>query len=180
LRSLRNPPDSSRGRFNLRPAVNITEDDRLRKIVNHLQERGHRITPQRYSILKVLVESREHPSAEAIYRELGTIFPTMSLATVYKTLALLKQEGEVLELGFSDLGNRYDGNKPYPHPHVICTDCGAVVDPPPFDLEKITREIIRATGFTIMTHRLDFYGLCPACQEKSQHFAPTTDKQGSR
>jgi Fur family peroxide stress response transcriptional regulator len=153
--------------MNLSPAENINIENRLRQIVTHLQESGHRITPQRYSILKVLVESRKHPSAEDIYRELSTVFPTMSLATVYKTLTLLKEEGEVLELGFSDLGNRYDGNKPYPHPHVICTNCGAVVDPPHFDVEKITRKMIHATGFTIKTHRLDFYGLCPACQENS-------------
>lgn len=160
--------------MNLSSVVNITEENRLRQIVGRLQQSGHRITPQRYSILKVLVESREHPSAEDIYRELSASFPTMSLATVYKTLTLLKQEGEVLELGFSDLGNRYDGNKPYPHPHVICTDCGAVVDPPHFDVEKMTREMIRATGFAIKTHRLDFYGLCPACREKSQHGATST------
>jgi Fur family peroxide stress response transcriptional regulator len=147
-------------------------------MVSHLQESGHRITPQRYSILKVLVESEEHPSAEDIYRKLSDIFPTMSLATVYKTLTLLKQEGEVLELGFSDLGNRYDGNKPYPHPHVICTACGAVVDPPHFDVEILTREMVLATGFTIKTHRLDFYGLCPACQEKSDRFAPAAEEQG--
>ena len=60
-------------------------------------------------------------------KSLRTQFPTISLATIYKTLTLLKEEGEVLEI---DLHNdsRYDGNKPYPHPHLICTQCGKIAD----------------------------------------------------
>ena len=55
------------------------------------------------------------------------VFPTTSLATVYKTVALLKELNEVLELGFPEGSNRYDGNKPYPHPHLICTKCNIFV-----------------------------------------------------
>jgi Fur family peroxide stress response transcriptional regulator len=93
------------------------------------------LLPQRLAIFKVLASSEGHPSAESIYGELIENYPTMSLVMVYKTLALLKQEGEMLELQFSDLGNRYDGNKPYPHPHVICTGCREIVDPSLMDLE---------------------------------------------
>jgi len=146
---------------------NIAPAGRVEQMVMRLKEKGHRITPQRHYILKVLAHSQGHPSAEDIYSELIDNFPTMSLATVYKTLSLLKKEGEVLELGFSNLGNRYDGNKPYPHPHVICTSCGKVVDPPNFDLGKITEQMVDETGFTIKTHRLDFYGLCPECNKQT-------------
>ena len=90
----------------------------------------------------------------------------MSLAKVYKTISLLKQKGEVLELEFSDLGNRYDGSKPYPHPHVISTGCGSIVDPSFLDMEEIARTMISETGFRIVGHRLDFYGLWPSCQNK--------------
>ena len=55
--------------------------------------------------------------------------PTTSLATVYKTVALIKELGEVLELAFGDGSNRYDGNKPYPHPHVVCIKCKTIIDP---------------------------------------------------
>ncbi len=103
-------------------------------------------------------------SEEKIYEALQAHYPTMSRATVYKTINLLKKEGEVLELEFSDLGNRYDGNRPYPHPHVICTVCATITDPSHLDLDKITGKMMEETGFKIMTHRLDFYGLCPQCQ----------------
>lgn len=135
-------------------------------MVKRLKDGDYRITPQRYAILKVLGSSHLHPSAEDIYAELIDTFPTMSLATVYKTLNLLKSENEVLELEFSDLGNRYDGNRPYAHPHVICTDCGSIVDPSQLDLEEITKNMMNETGFKIETHRLDFYGICPDCQTK--------------
>lgn len=137
---------------------------RLQQMVERLKIRDFRITPQRYAVLKVLLNSPDHPSAETIHAQLIEHYPTMSLATVYKTINLLKREGEVLELEFSDLGNRYDGNRPYPHPHVICTECGKIIDPSQFDLNEITKKMTKETGFKIMTHRLDFYGICPDCQ----------------
>lgn len=145
----------------------LTAKERVEQMVSRLKAGDHRITPQRLAILKILASSSGHPSAETIHSALVEHYPTMSLATVYKTLALLKREGEVLELQFSDLGNRYDGNKPYPHPHVICTGCGKITDPSLLNLDEITRKMMAETGFTIVAHRLDFYGICPDCQEKS-------------
>ena len=131
----------------------------------HLKvENNHKLTPQRLAIVKILSRSEGHPDVEKIYEHLQDDFPTMSLATVYKTINLLKREGEILELEFSDLGNRYDGRKPYPHPHVICTECGKIIDPSHLDLEEITSKMMKETGYKILTHRLDFYGVCPNCQ----------------
>jgi Fur family transcriptional regulator, peroxide stress response regulator len=139
-------------------------ENRLQQMLDRLKSSDCRITPQRYAVLSVLANSSDHPSAESIHLELVDNFPTMSLATVYKTLNLLKREGEVLELGFSDLGNRYDGKKHHPHPHVICTECGKIIDPSHLNLAEITEKMMAETGFKIVTHRLDFYGLCPDCQ----------------
>jgi Fur family transcriptional regulator, peroxide stress response regulator len=141
-------------------------EQRMAAMVQRLKEAECRITPQRLAILEVLVQSNGHPSAEDIYRQLVKSFPTMSPATVYKTLSLLKSQGEVLELEFSDLANRYDGKKPYPHPHVICTECGLIVDQTFLGLEEITGRVMAETGFTISTHRLDFFGVCPNCRGK--------------
>ncbi len=138
---------------------------RLQQMVDRLRESDCRITPQRYAVLRVLAESTDHPSAESMYANLIDQYPTMSLATVYKTIHLLKLRGEILELEFSDLGNRYDGKKPYPHPHVICTECGKIVDHEQLDLQAIINRMMAETGFKIVTNRLDFYGICPDCQE---------------
>jgi Fur family peroxide stress response transcriptional regulator len=119
-----------------------SSENKLEQMVKRLKESDNRITPQRYAILNILAHSLEHPSTESIYDKLMIHYSTMSLATVYKTLNFLKQESEVLELEFSELGNRYDGAKPYPHPHVICTSCGKIIDPSMLDLEGITKKLL--------------------------------------
>lgn len=146
---------------------------RLENLVALLRDKGCRITPQRLAILRLLVLSRSHPSAEQMHVRLLRRFPTMSLATVYKTITLLKQAGEVLELQFSELGNRYDGLRPSPHPHVICTRCGAIVDADDPLLCDAAERVARETGYAVFSHRLDFFGLCPACREKRDAAGPT-------
>ncbi|BBO84439.1 Fur family transcriptional regulator [Desulfosarcina ovata] len=139
---------------------------RLHKMVAALRENQYRITPQRLAILRILAESKGHPSVEAIYAQVKPDFPTTSLATVYKNISVLKELNQVLELGFSDDSNRYDGNKPYDHPHVVCTVCKKILDPDIAALSNMTAELMRETGFTITRHRLDFFGVCPDCQAK--------------
>ncbi|MGQ9627102.1 MAG: Fur family transcriptional regulator [Anaerolineae bacterium] len=139
---------------------------RLDEMIARLRERGHRLTPQRMAVLKVLAASEEHLSAEKIYERVKVDFPTTSLATIYKAVTLLKEMGEVLELGFSDDTNRYDGNKPYPHPHLICIKCRNIIDSDVASLSELSQELARSTGYRIVSHRLDFFGICPQCQEK--------------
>ncbi|EPR44531.1 ferric uptake regulator, Fur family [Desulfovibrio sp. X2] len=143
--------------------------ERFTQITEHLKALGHRLTPQRLAILRVLAESRGHPSAEQVYARLRADHPSMSLATVYKTIALLKQAGEVLELQFSDRDNRYDGSRPYPHPHLICTRCGAIMDPEIPGLNDMAARLAEQTGFAVTSHRVDFFGLCPRCRAASTH-----------
>jgi Fur family peroxide stress response transcriptional regulator len=140
--------------------------ERLDQMLSKLKERDFRITPQRIAVLSILAGSREHPSVEEIYDKVKKQFPTTSLATVYKTISLLKELNEVLELGFTDESNRYDGSRPYPHPHVICTKCKKIMDPELVHLGDISKEMSMKTGYKIFSHRLDFFGLCPKCQKK--------------
>ncbi len=139
---------------------------RLDTMVQKLREHEYRITPQRLAVFKILAMSKGHPSVEKIYQQVKVDFPTTSLATVYKTVSLIKKLGEVLELGFSDGSNRYDGHKPYPHPHVVCISCKKIIDPDLSGLKDMTQELIKETGFQIVSHRLDFFGVCPDCQDK--------------
>lgn len=136
-------------------------------ILEKLKETGHRITPQRIAILRILAESRGHPSVEDIYEKVRVNFPTTSLATVYKTITVIKELGEVLELEFSNEQNRYDGKNPHPHPHLICVKCREIIDPELSSLAYLTRELTTDTGYKILSHRLDFYGICPKCQQNA-------------
>jgi len=146
-------------------AVTIDQQARFEELMSTLQERGYRLTPQRVALLRLLAASEEHPSAAQLYDQLRAQFPTTSPATIYKTLNLLKDLGEVLELGFSDDDNRYDGRKPYPHPHLICIHCRKIIDPDVSLAQTLVQEVAQLSGYEVVSHRLDFYGICPACQE---------------
>ena len=144
----------------------INTEQRLNQMLSKLKGNNFRITPQRLAVLKVLAVSEGHPTVERIYETVRAEFPTTSIATIYKTVNLLKQLNEVLELGFPDGSNRYDGNKPYPHPHVICTGCKKIIDPNLGSFKDLTQEVIKKTGFQILNHRVDFFGTCRDCQSQ--------------
>ncbi len=144
--------------------------ERLRTLMARLREVGYRITGQRRAVLEALVFNRRHPGAEELYHQVLADHPTMSRATVYKTLEMLREAGEVLELEFRDgsnPANRYDGMRPYSHPHLVCTVCGAIEDVLVDPLQGSMEELLRGTGYELDRYRLDLYGRCPRCRESS-------------
>ncbi len=152
---------------------------RFQQLVAKLKERGYRATPQRIALLKIIAASAGHPSATQIYEQMRRHFPTTTLATVYKTLTLLKGMGEVLELEFSGAENRYDGNKPYPHLHLLCINCRQIIDREIDLMSHVPAQVARATGYQIVGQRFDLYGVCPECQRKTR-ILPKTARQKKR
>lgn len=142
---------------------------RVAYILNKLKQSGHRVTPQRLAILRAFAESRSHPSVDMVYAAVKPDFPTTSLATVYKTVVLLKELGEVMEIEFGEGGNRYDVRVPAPHPHLVCTRCRRILDAELDSLDHLTEALAQSTGFRILSHRVDFYGICPECRGKTDH-----------
>ena len=142
----------------------VDSEARFGQMISRLREHDCRITPQRVALLRLLAEDEGHSSAAHLYQELKAQFPTTSLATVYKTLNLLKEMGEVVEMGFSDDDNRYDGARPYPHPHLICIQCHKIVDTDSAMASNLVESVAADSGYQITGHRLDLYGLCPECQ----------------
>jgi Fur family peroxide stress response transcriptional regulator len=137
---------------------------RYQTLIEKLQTRGSRFTSHRLALLRLIAVSEGHPNAMQLYEKLRPQFPTISLATVYKTLSLLKEEGEVLEI---DLHNdsRYDGNKPYPHPHLICEQCGQIFDGDEAQFtQTINQEIRKKFNFQVNHAQMLFYGVCQTCQ----------------
>ena len=89
------------------------------------KEKKLKLTPQRIAVCKYLKSTKEHPSAETIYKALQVEFPTMSLATVYKALKTLVEVDLVQEINVGEGNFRYDGNV-CSHPHIQCLTCGSV------------------------------------------------------
>lgn len=138
---------------------------RMAAISTKLRVQGHRVTPQRMAIMKNLIGNKQHPSVDQIYACVKKDFPMTSLATVYKTVHLLTQMGEITELGFGEDFKRYDGGNIHPHPHLICTRCRNIMDLDADQLTGLSQEVAKKTGYRIERHRLDFFGICPQCQQ---------------
>ena len=137
---------------------------RYETMLNKLQARGCRLTSNRLALMRLIAASEGHPNAAQLWEQLRVQFPTISLATVYKTLALLKEEGEVFEIDLRT-DSRYDGNKPYPHPHLICSQCGNIIDGDAVSfLASIKQEIEEKFDFQVAQTQLVFFGLCSDCQ----------------
>jgi Fur family peroxide stress response transcriptional regulator len=138
---------------------------RFNELIAILKERKFRLTPQRMELVRLIAASEGHPSAAQLYDRIQDQFPTMSLATVYKVLALLKDMNQVQEI---DLGGdrHYDGNNLGPHSHLVCIECNRIVDgdldPGSATIKKLEKE----TGYRILQSQFSFYGLCPECQKK--------------
>jgi Fur family transcriptional regulator, peroxide stress response regulator len=143
-----------------------TSDTRLDDLIARLRESGHRLTPQRMAVIKTLIGNREHLNAEQIYDRVRVDFPMTSLATVYKTVLVLKEMGAIQEISFDGEGKHFDGGSSHAHPHVICTKCRRIEDLDLADLNLLPADIARQTGYRIEGHRLDFFGVCPDCQKK--------------
>ena len=126
-----------------------------------------RMTPQRVAILRILSDDPSHPPAERIFEEIEQTFPTTSLATVYKTLDVLKEIGQLIELEFSDGGNRYDAMRITTHAHVVCERCGRIDDVELYEAAQLRARAAQHSKFQIKSERVDFYGLCPDCQPAS-------------
>jgi Fur family transcriptional regulator, peroxide stress response regulator len=138
---------------------------RLNRLAGLLHAEGGRVTAQRLAILSALLADSSHPSVEEIYQQVKAGLPAISLATVYKTLALLAELNEVQELRGAEEVSRYDGRNPRPHPHMICTVCGVIADAETDELEELARVAPSRGGQWRLTERLDFWGVCPQCQE---------------
>jgi len=140
-------------------------DVRFNQLIAALKERDFRLTPQRVELVRLIAVSEGHPSASQLYASIKRQFPTMSHATVYKTLSLLKEMNQVLEI---DLRNdsHYDGNRPQPHPHLICIKCNQIIDAEVSLDQESLRRLEQASGYQILRPQISLYGLCPDCKEK--------------
>ncbi|KPK64609.1 ferric uptake regulation protein [candidate division WOR_3 bacterium SM23_42] len=138
---------------------------------------GYRITVAREAILDVLSQTEEHLSAEDVYLTVHKSYPNVGLTTVYRTLELLVHIGLVFKFDFGDGRARYElseGPKgTRHHHHLVCTNCGRVIDYTDFiddEIELLGRAekgLSDKFNFRITNHLIQFYGLCDRCQKKT-------------
>jgi Fur family peroxide stress response transcriptional regulator len=142
-------------------------DVQLKEAIFTLKDTGVRITPQRHAILDYLIQSMSHPTADDIYKALEGKFPNMSVATVYNNLRVFREVGLVKELTYGDASSRFDFVTTE-HYHVICEDCGKIVDFHYPGLNEIEHLASHVTGFEVSHHRMEVYGKCQDCQKNHE------------
>jgi len=144
----------------------LAPEVRFDELINALKGCNFRLTPQRVELVRLIASSDGHPSAGQLYEQIKRQFPTMSQATVYKTLALLKDLGQVLEIDLR-ADSHYDGNHPQPHSHLICIKCSKIIDGD-YALDQVSlRKLEQDSGFTILRPQISLFGVCPDCKEES-------------
>jgi Fur family transcriptional regulator, ferric uptake regulator len=128
---------------------------------------GRRMTQQRAVLLEIIQESSDHLDAEEIYRRARERGEKLSLSTVYRTLDLLKRLDLVDELHLWDGHHHYESKTPQEHSHLVCRECGGVIELSWSVVERIKALAARQEEFQIERAQVDFIGLCAACSEAS-------------
>ena len=136
-------------------------------IIQALRKKGYKATPQRVAICRLALRSRDHPTAQRIYSEVKELQPTVSLATVYKTLQILTELGLIQELDFPKGQARFDS---YVEPHVnlVCLRCGNIRDFDDPAAREMVAKIAAKAEFTRTGQRLDIYGICKTCRSRTK------------
>ncbi len=131
-----------------------------------LRERGYKVTPQRLAVYEMLSATDTHPSAEMLFRRLLPRHPAMSLATVYKTIDILKSVGVVASINVGEDSFRYEIIS-HDHPHLVCTVCHRVENADWLDCGDFAESLQKSRNFTLHMQRFYFYGICAACTQNS-------------
>jgi Fur family ferric uptake transcriptional regulator len=154
----------------------MKKTDRHRKVIS---EHCERWTIPREEIFALLIKSQQHLSAKEVYALLQTSNSDLGIATVYRTLDLLDKAGLVRKIQCRDGQLRYEykrGDQSDHHHHLICTDCGKILNYRDFEKEELdlvrkTEEIMeKKHGFLVRDHNIEFLGLCKECRPGGQKF----------
>jgi Fur family ferric uptake transcriptional regulator len=131
-----------------------------------LQEKGHRLTPQRMLVIDTLHNADKHISAEEIYEQLHSRYPYANISTVYITLELLKKLDLVTETDFGEGRVRYHIAEKGHHHHLVCRSCGNVIDLEESALYPLKDTLLQEYGFDADLRHLAISGECSRCRRK--------------
>ncbi len=133
----------------------------------YISDKKLKFTSQRNLILDIFLKEEGHISAEDLYKKVSQKYPSIGLATVYRTLKLLSECGLAHERQFGDGQTRYEHSYEHiHHDHLICTRCGKIIEFENSDIEKLQSDVAKRNKFKIYAHKLELYGLCHECVNK--------------
>ena len=147
---------------------NIEYDALLERFKRVLRDNGLKYTKQREVLLQTLYNNSEHFTPEQLYLYIKERHPGLNvgIATVYRSLNLLEESGMVTSISFSVQGKKFElANKPH-HDHMICRQCGVIVEFEDQIIEKRQLAIAKEHGFKLTGHIMQLYGVCSECNKQ--------------
>ena len=136
-------------------------------LTSYLCQKKLRPTRERFVLLDEIMKSNGHFDADQLYATLNSKGLKASRATVYNTLDLLVDCGLISKYRFGDSHNRYEKAFGRPrHDHLICLDCGDIIEFVNERLDKIQKDVCEANKFTLHNSTLQIFGICATCQQK--------------
>ena len=132
-----------------------------------LKNNALKFTKQRELILTFLYENEGHFTPEEIHIRIKKAYPNVNIgiATVYRTLTLLENEGIASSISFGAQGKKYEFGMRKHHDHLICTNCGDIIEFYDDTIEKRQEEIAKRFHFQMQAHTMKIIGLCQKCQK---------------
>lgn len=138
------------------------------ELKNILKQKGMKYTEQRAVILEILFNLDDHLSAEEIHRVIKAEYPefNIGIATVYRTLNFLEDSELISSISFGTDGKKYEGKNKKHHDHIICTNCGDILEFYDEEIEKLQEKVAADNGFVMSDHTMQIYGICSKCNNK--------------
>ena len=137
-------------------------------LTSRLHTTGRRLTGQRLLLLQLIQEHGGHLDAHELYRLASERNPRLSLSTVYRTMNLLRDLGLVNEVHLGEEHHHYELRPPSEHCHLICANCGKVVEIDCELIEQLKRTVAEQHDFAITEAQVDLVGLCGDCRRGAQ------------
>ncbi len=139
----------------------------LQTFQEHLGRRGLKLTRQREEILRCLMSAQRHLGVDEIYLLLKKQDPSIGRATIFRTVKLLQECGLVAEVGSSNGRAKFElkADRPH-HDHMICIECGRIIEFQSPMMERFQDGAIRRHGFVALWHRHEIFGRCHDCQRR--------------
>ncbi len=137
--------------------------EELKKIV---KQKGLKYTEQREIVLNILLHAVDHLTAEEVYNEIKSKdgASNIGIATVYRALSFLEEVDLITSINFGTDGKKYESNSKSHHDHLICTQCGKIIEFLDDEIEKRQERIAKKNKFKITSHSMQLYGICEDCQ----------------
>ncbi|MCF6285085.1 MAG: transcriptional repressor [Candidatus Hydrogenedentes bacterium] len=137
-------------------------DSRIDRLATECRRANMRVTPQRLEIFRELLKSDDHPAVETLYQRVRKRQPTLSLDTLYRTLATLESAGLVSRVGSLTGIARFEANMT-PHDHFLCVTCGKIADIPGPNRQDMVDQVELPEGYEVQCLQLELRGICAEC-----------------